>query len=97
MMYKQVIIDRYEEEDYDLGVVVDRMKVLDMDTEEIKDIEGYNLEDRFEDMFSPDLFREGSNHVITVQLFDMDEDECTGDPVHEHSFRCPYQGESMSA
>jgi hypothetical protein len=43
-------------------------------------------------MFSPDLFTEGSNHVITVQLFDMDEDECTDVPVYEHSFRCPYQG-----
>lgn len=92
MMYKQVIIDNYQEEDYDLGVLADRMKVLDMDTEEIENIEGYTLEDRFENMFSPDLFTEGTNHVITVQLYKMEDDECTDEPVYECSFRAPYQG-----
>jgi hypothetical protein len=71
---------------------VDRTRVLDIDTEEVADLSRYNLEDRFENMFSPDLFREGSNHTIKVQLFNLDDDECTDDPVCEHSFRCPYQG-----
>ena len=92
MMYKQVITDNYEVYDIDLDVIMDKMQILDMDTVEIDDISSYTLEDDFEDMFSPDLFREGENHVITVQLFDMDDDECTDDPVYECSFRCPYQG-----
>ena len=91
MMYKQVITDNFEVYDVELDVIADKMQILDMDTVEVDDLSSYNLEDDFEDMFSPDLFREGRNHVITVQLFDMDEDECTGDPVYEQSFRCPYQ------
>jgi hypothetical protein len=91
MMYKQVIIDNYEVYDVELDVIMDRTRVLDIDTEEIENIEGYTLEDRFENMFSPELFREGSNHTIKVQLFNLDDDECTDDPVCEHSFRCPYQ------
>jgi hypothetical protein len=92
MMYKQLIIDKYETYDVELDLIDNKMQLLDLDTEEIEDLDSYNLEDRFEDMFSPDLFTEGSNHVITVQLFDMDEDECTDVPVYEHSFKCPYQG-----
>ena len=84
MMYKQLIIDKYETYDVELDLIDNKMQLLDLDTEEIEDLDSYNLEDRFEDMFSP--------HVITVQLFDMDEDECTDVPVYEHSFRCPYQG-----
>ena len=92
MMYKQLIIDKYDVYDVELDLIDNTLQILDLDTEEIDDLDSYNIEDRFEDMFSPDLFREGSNHVITVQLFDMDEDECTDVPVYEHSFRCPYQG-----
>lgn len=91
MMYKQVIIDTYEVYDVEIDMIDDRTQVLDVDVEDIEDISGYTLEDRFENMFSPDLFRDGKNHTIKVQLFDMDEDECTGDPVYEQSFRCPYQ------
>jgi hypothetical protein len=90
MEYKQVILDNYEVEEEEL--IVDRTRILDIDTEDITDIANYDLEDRFENMFSPDLFRDGSNHTITVQLFNLDDDECTDDPVCEHSFRCPYQG-----
>ena len=90
MMYKQVIIDMYEVEDYDLGVTVDRTRVLGVDVEDVEDISSYNLEDRFENMFSPLLFWEGKNHTIKVQLFRMDDDECVDDPVYEHSFRVPY-------
>jgi hypothetical protein len=92
MMYKQVIIDNYEVYDVELDMIDDRMQILDIDTAEIEDLDSHNLEDRFEDMFSPDLFREGSNHTITVQLFNLDDDECTDDPVCKYSFRCPYQG-----
>ena len=91
MMYKQVIKDNYEVYDVELDVIMDRMQILDMDTEEIEDIEGYTLEDRFENMFSPDLFTEGSNHIITVQLFNLEDDECTDNPIYECSFRAPYQ------
>ena len=49
------------------------------------------MEDDFDDMFSPDLFREGKNHTIKVQLFRMDDDECVDDPVYEDTFRVPYQ------
>ena len=92
MMYKQVITDNYEVYDIDLDVIMDKMQILDMDTVEVDDLSSYNLEDDFEDMFSPDLFLEGNNHVIKAQLFRMDDDECVDDPVYEHSFRCPYQG-----
>jgi hypothetical protein len=91
MMYKQVITDNYEVYDVELDMIDDRMKILDMDTVEVDDLSSYNLEDEFEDMFSPDLFREGSNHTIKVQLFRMEDDECTDDPVYERSFRVPYQ------
>jgi hypothetical protein len=91
MMYKQVIIDNYEVHDVELDVVMGRTRVLDIDTEDIEDVSGYTLEDRFEDMFSPDLFREGTNHVITVQLYKMEDDECTDEPVYECSFKAPYQ------
>lgn len=90
MMYKQVIVDRYEVYDVDLDVIKDKMQILDMDTVEVEDLDSYNLEGEFEDMFSPLHFWEGKNHVITVQLFRMEDDECTDDPVHQHSFRVPY-------
>ena len=91
MMYKQLIIDKYDVYDVELDLIDNTLQILDLDTEEIDDLDSYNIEDRFEDMFSPDLFREGSNHTIKVQLFNLDDDECTDDPVCEHSFRCPYQ------
>ncbi len=91
MMYKQVVIDNYEVYDVDLDVVMDKMNVLDMDTVEVDDLSSYNLEDDFENMFSPLLFWEGKNHTIKVHLFRMDDDECVDDPVYEHSFRVPYQ------
>ena len=91
MTYKQVITDTYEVYDVEIDMVEDRMQILDMDTVEVDDLSSYNLEDDFEDMFSPDLFREGSNHTIKVQLFRMEDDECTDDPVYECSFRVPYQ------
>ena len=90
MMYKQVITDNYEVYNVELDVVMDKMQVLDMDTVEVEDLDSYNLEGDFEDMFSPLRFWEGKNHTITVQLFNIDDDECTGDPVHEHSFKVPY-------
>lgn len=62
-----------------------------MDTVDIDDLSSYTLEDDFEDMFSPDLFLDGNNHVIKVQLFRMEDDECTDDPIYERSFRSPYQ------
>ena len=92
MMYKQLILDYYEVYDVELDMIDDRIQVLDLDTEEIDDISSYTLEDRFEDMFSPDLFLEGNNHVIKVQLFRMEDDVSTDIPVYEQSFRCPYQG-----
>jgi hypothetical protein len=91
MTYKQVIIDNYEVYDVELDVVMDRTRVLDIDTEDIEDVSGYTLEDRFENMFSPDLFREGKNHVIKVQLYRLEDDESTDDPVYECSFKAPYQ------
>jgi hypothetical protein len=91
MMYKQVITDNYEVYNTELDVIEERMKVLDIDSEDVEDISSYNLEDRFENMFSPLLFWEGKNHTIKVQLFSMDDDECVDDPVYEHSFRVPYQ------
>ena len=91
MMYKQVIIDNYEVYDVELDVVMDKTRVLDIDVEDIEDLSGYTLEDRFENMFSPDLFTEGKNHVIKVQLYKLEDDESTDDPVYECSFRAPYQ------
>lgn len=90
MMYKQVITDRYEVYDVELDVIKDKLQILDMDTVEVEDLDSYNLEDDFEEMFSPLLFWEGKNHTIKVQLFRMDDDECVDDPVYEHSFRVPY-------
>jgi hypothetical protein len=90
MTYKQVIIDRYEVEKEEM--IDERTRVLDVDVEDIADISGYTLEDRFENMFSPDLFREGRNHVITVELYRVEDDECTDDPIYVCSFRSPYQG-----
>jgi hypothetical protein len=89
MTYKQVIIDRYEVEKEEM--IDERTRVLDVDVEDIDDISGYTLEDRFENMFSPDLFTEGTNHVITVQLYKIEDDECTDEPVYECSFKAPYQ------
>lgn len=90
MKYKQVITDTYDMYNAELDMVENRLKVLDIDVEEIEDLSSYNIEDRFENMFSPLLFWEGNNHVIKVQLYRMEDDECTDDPVYEHSFRLPY-------
>lgn len=92
MMYKQVITDNYEVYDVELDLIADKMQILDMDTVEVDDLSIYDLEDDFENLFSPDLFREGRNHVIKVQLFKLEDDECTDDPIYERSFRSPYQG-----
>jgi hypothetical protein len=42
-MYKQLIIDKYETYDVELDLIDNKMQLLDLDTEEIEDLDSYNL------------------------------------------------------
>lgn len=84
--YKQVVIDRYECYDTETDMTATKTKVLDIDVYDI-DIDTYNPEELFNNWFGPYNFDEGSNHIITVQLFNTDDDESVDDPVATWKFK----------
>ena len=86
--YKQVIIDEYEVYDAETDMVDTKMKVLDIDEYDI-DIVTYDPERLFNDWFGSFNFKEGFNHMITVELYNPDDDESVDDPVGSWEFAYP--------